>query len=459
MLPLSPAASSNDDTCCLRLFSHFLQVSDPVQQEAGINKYTSYKISTNVNLSFPNSSFFPFSTVAVIRRYSDFVWLTTQLNSDYPGAIVPPIPEKQAVSRFGAEFVEDRRKGLELFLIRSAAHPELGTAEALRCFLSADDLLFTLAKKNGNFNAGAADGGDLPPAQGAKKESNPLAAGMKWFNETKAAVTGKDLVTSPNDARFEEINLYVTTLEAQMKNVVTHTATLVKKGKETANGLFEFGLAFTLLGQSEATSAQSAQLGASSTPDNLGPALTSMGHTADTLSVLSNDLAEKEETNFEDPLHDYIRIIGSVKTALSKRVEKRSAYSNAIADFQSKQAAAQKAAATPGKEDKAAKAEAEMKAAQDAMSAAEQTFNQVSERLTREVERFKAEKAADMRKTVIDYINLQIEYNKKMESVWSKLIPQLENVNLGGGAAGSEQAGGGAKVRNNSEVYDGLVGV
>ena len=33
----------------------------------------------------------------------------------------------------------------------------------------------------------------------------------------------------------------------------------------------------------------------------------------------------------------------------------------------------------------------------------------------REVDRFKRETAEDMRRTVLEYIQLQVEYNKKME--------------------------------------------
>ncbi len=370
-----------------------------------MNKYTSYKVNTVVQAAVPN---FPFQNASVIRRYSDFHWLFNQLSVEYPGAIVPPIPEKQAVSRFNAEFVEGRRRQLEKFLVRVSVHPELAAAECLRVFLSADDVAFSQAKnaKDASDAATSGKGGGV----------------MKWFNETKTAIS-KDLVKSDDDDKFEEINLYITTLESQMKNVVQHTSSLVKKGKETANGLFEFGLAFTLLGQSET--------------DALGGALTQMGHTADTLSVLSAEQAEKESSSFEDPMVDYIRLIASVKSALSKRHDKRVTYSTCISDLNSKQTALAKVQGVPGKEDKVLAAEAAVKNCEETLRASETEFKMCSERVLREVERFKAEKAADMRKTVMDYINLQIEYNKRMEQVWTELVPKLENVNIGsaGGAA------------------------
>ena len=74
--------------------------------------------------------------------------------------------------------------------------------------------------------------------------------------------------------------------------------------------------------------------------------------------------------------------------------------------------------------------------------------------------RFKAEKAADMKRTVLDYITLQIEFNRKMEETWTKLVPELEGVSLGGGEVGVNDGfvggpGGGA----NDADGDGLVGV
>jgi hypothetical protein len=35
-----------------------------------------------------------------------------------------------------------------------------------------------------------------------------------------------------------------------------------------------------------------------------------------------------------------------------------------------------------------------------------------------------------MRLTVLEYIRLQVDYNKKMEQIWANLIPQLERVQL-----------------------------
>jgi type II secretory pathway component PulL len=35
-----------------------------------------------------------------------------------------------------------------------------------------------------------------------------------------------------------------------------------------------------------------------------------------------------------------------------------------------------------------------------------------------------------MRYTVLNYIELQIQYNQKMEDIWARLIPDLERIQL-----------------------------
>lgn len=114
-------------------------------------------------------------------------------------------------------------------------------------------------------------------------------------------------------------------------------------------------------------------------------------------------------------------------------------------------------------------AEAALAASEEALTASSNEFKECSSRCLREVARFKEEKAVDMRKTVLDYINLQIEYNKKMEETWTSLVPQLEGVNVSSAGNGFVGAGNDQdRVRSTSELKggapapggdDGLVGV
>lgn len=295
----------------------YITVSDPVQHSEGMNKFTSFRVDvrgeigilpeiTTASGSSSGSTTTPTSGVltsssttaatttqqassamfqlphhsAVLRRYSDFVWLQERLAKERAGAILPPLPEKQAVSRFSPEFIEERRFQLELFLRRVAVHPELYDSPSFITFLRADDVTFHAAKSSGSttnkssatatmddyyygttatsVSTAAASGNDritdsrppygstMPSSTSRKKE------GIKqWLAETKTslqiATSTVDLISSPDDSLFEEMDRYINSLENQMKHVLNQVTALVRKGKEIANGMFEFGLAFGLL--------------------------------------------------------------------------------------------------------------------------------------------------------------------------------------------------------------------
>jgi len=452
-----------------------ITVSDPVQHSEGINKFTSFRVdvrgeigvladhpptsssskaaessstSTSIMFQLPHHS-------AVLRRYSDFAWLYEKLGKERAGAILPPLPEKQ-VARFSPEFIEERRCQLELFLRRVAVHPELYDAPSFITFLRADDVAFHAAKNSKTSSAVGTTptlddyyyGGDtsLPSASTTASSAATSAYGgasmtplrppssnkkegiKQWLAETKtslqiaAALGGIDLISSPDDTLFEEMDRYILSLEQQMKNVLNQVTALVRKGKEIANGMFEFGLAFGLLSQSE----QQGEEGG-----GVASALAQMGSAADGLSVLAAEQADGEEMYFEVVLREYLRMIQAVKKALEKRAEKRLTYTTCVQEVHTKRSIVERYRGYPGKEDKAFQAQASLQRAHDAAEIAREDFCTVSQRILREMDRFKREKADEMRYTVLNYIELQIQYNQKMEEVWARLIPDLEQVQIG----------------------------
>ena len=200
-------------------------------------------------------------------------------------------------------------------------------------FLRADDMTFHAAKSS---KGQAAEMMIMSISQSPSSHTMPPPPKKdgfkKWFAQAKTTLSG-DLVRSPDDDLFHDMKRYIDGLEKQMKSVQQQASALVKKGKETANGLFEFGLAFTLLGQSEA--------------DTLGSALGKVGDAADSLSKLSAEQAGKEFSKFEEPLQDYIKSINAVKLALHRRHKNRLAYTTCLSEVSNKQSSLQKLRSTP----------------------------------------------------------------------------------------------------------------
>ena len=393
------------------------------------SSYITYKVSTSLSTTRSTTNtpskwlFLDAGSVVVVRRFSDFAWLSEQLSNDYPGAIIPSLPEKQTLGRFSPEFVETRRRALERFVLRVSSHPELSESTHFITFLQADDSELARAKE--------------ASAAASKKRISTTA--YTWFGDTVSNLSnssrgsigngngassgsgsgegagGGDLLEkSPADIKIIEISQYIFALEKQMQNVAKHSEFLVKRSRETATAIFEFSQSLTYLGQSEG--------------DSLGTALTKVGATAANLEKTATTHAELEATELEEPLAEYVRLIASVKVAISQRQERRNTYTNAWLDLESKQAAFKKVDGIPGKEDQAAAKLAFLEKARSTAEAARRDLEIVSDRLLSEFETFKQQKAVEIRAILLSFVTLQIEYNRKHEKEWGELVPALQTI-------------------------------
>lgn len=76
----------------------------------------------------------------VIRRYSDFCELRRSLIAQFPGAYIPPLPEKKAVGRFKEDFVAKRMRGLQYFLEEILKSPDFQCLNYVVAFLECPDV-------------------------------------------------------------------------------------------------------------------------------------------------------------------------------------------------------------------------------------------------------------------------------------------------------------------------------
>lgn len=120
-----------------------VSVGNPSKIGEGMSAYFTYEVTTKTSL--PQ---FAFGQFTVTRRFRDFDWLHLQLCTKFPGAIVPPLPDKHAaqVSTMkvtgvtqSAAWLEERRSQLQRFLQRLVAHPALHVAPDLQAFLEKPD--------------------------------------------------------------------------------------------------------------------------------------------------------------------------------------------------------------------------------------------------------------------------------------------------------------------------------
>ncbi|CAG8490586.1 798_t:CDS:2 [Paraglomus occultum] len=107
------------------LFAEEVTVSDPLRVGAGYGSYIEYTCT----VKGPEGT-----SITVRKRYSEFVKLRTQLSKAQPHFknLIPKLPPKKVVGKFGTAFVERRRKDLEYFLTYILLHPTLGATPVVR---------------------------------------------------------------------------------------------------------------------------------------------------------------------------------------------------------------------------------------------------------------------------------------------------------------------------------------
>ncbi|CAF1213162.1 unnamed protein product [Rotaria sp. Silwood1] len=116
-----------------------IEVISPEIRGVGSKRYVDYTVKTKTTLPI-----FHQTESIVHRRYSDFEWLHKELEQADTKIVVPSLPDKawqrQLPFRndnglFQDDFIEERRRGLEIFINKIAAHPLAQNERALHVFL------------------------------------------------------------------------------------------------------------------------------------------------------------------------------------------------------------------------------------------------------------------------------------------------------------------------------------
>ncbi|CAG8671371.1 3418_t:CDS:2, partial [Ambispora leptoticha] len=107
------------------LFAEEVTVGNPLRVGVGYGSYIVYTCTIRGQEG---------ANIVARKRYSDFVQLRAQLIKAQPSykKLIPKLPPKKVVGKFGPEFIERRRSELEYFLTYVLLHPILGATPGVR---------------------------------------------------------------------------------------------------------------------------------------------------------------------------------------------------------------------------------------------------------------------------------------------------------------------------------------
>ena len=253
-----------------------------------------------------------------------------------------------------------------------------------------------------------------------KAESKPSAADSmsSWFSRTAVsvanAVQNKQVVVekSAADLKIDEIAEYVNNLEINMDKASQSASLLVKRNIKLSQAQQEVSNAFSAFGLGE--------------PEAQGIICAEFGKTTGQLSVTTNEFAERMSIQFEEPLLDFVRLIGSAKAALSRRADKRREYVNAVTDTESKQASYQKYLAAPDKQDKAAVKLKEVEKSQEEQEKAKRILDEVTTVFLSEFENFKNNKTAEIKNLLVKLCELDVDYHSRFGKEQASLLEKIK---------------------------------
>eukprot|EP01099_Mayorella_cantabrigiensis_P000148 TRINITY_DN1065_c0_g1_i1.p1 TRINITY_DN1065_c0_g1~~TRINITY_DN1065_c0_g1_i1.p1 ORF type:complete len:432 (-),score=86.62 TRINITY_DN1065_c0_g1_i1:14-1309(-) len=402
-------------------------VSNPEKHGEGVSGYVSFCVTTLTDLpTFKAGD--GLSKIEVRRRYSDFVWLRNQLVLSNPEIIVPPIPQKLAekfLDRFSGEFLEKRRKGLELFLNRVALHPSLIGSTHLNIFLCAKEWELKTAQSESEVNNNS-------------NNANASALSLK-IASMKVSKTSSD---DPDLERFENVRKYFTNLQTQLLATCSNVELIIKKNQELITDYTGLSPTFLWLAESEA---------------ELSQPLSGVGRAYSEFLIPSlNELTQAQEYGLLQALQQYILTAEAGLEVLLRRDLILSEYLTAQRNLENLRAellrtqheqmnaGSSTTSSTGGKggfsffnkisfEDPQLKIQRlELKLEQDelALQSKKKELDRVTSILSSEIERFHKWKLHDFQSLLHDLVQSQMEFHRKVQQAFQNLKPEFNELNL-----------------------------
>ena len=305
-------------------------------------------------------------------------------------------------------------------------HPELSSAPSFVAFLKADAQLFDSAKKTGDVEVYEA-GDELEvykPTDAERGEQSDSSKNNRRFPRlkrlaskiaTKVALTSKaTLERSDDEIAFDEIEDYLTGLDAQVHEISKQALAYVKLHYEQNKLMLESSINFSAIGNIPVPVEQA--IGRT----NLSTLFSSICDQLSNQALTELKRYDELGTEFEEPLKRLVRDVHSVRLALQKRRESQVDFTSRLHKVQAKEEALEQPTPSANMHNDT-KAKQELEEAKKKALAAKMKFEEICGRVLREVERFRTEMRDKIRVLIFVLTTLQRKHNSMALSGWEDL--------------------------------------
>eukprot|EP01083_Nonionella_stella_P259128 885073_1 len=389
-----------------RAGSTTVRVCNPARRGEGMQAYITYRIETTVHGPSGSS---PKSSI-VDRRFSDFVWLRSKLHESVKGVIIPPMPNKVLIGRFSMDFIEHRRRKLEIFLKRCLLHELLRESGYLRTFLHGDSqALDDVKQESPDPNEPRGIGGYISSYFGWGGLSATITQGLEHLG----------VVSEPSktaeDVKCDTISDFVNGFKDSLDGVQKQSVSLNTKIKDLASAWDDFSNALSNLKEHQK---QNSELGLDLVIDKLSSCSVR-------LAVAYNQQMDRDQLLLVEPLQDAVKVVEAVQEMLQTREAALAFHQADTAALENMQGRLEAYRSQRGKEHKAAALQEEFTMLQRKVQSSKEDLDLVTQRVFKEIDRFKREKNDDLRLIITAFIKSQIRLAKNVQSFWEQALAEI----------------------------------
>lgn len=386
-------------------------VSDPqTEKEGRRDAFTTYLVSTD--------------KTSVRRRYSDFQWLCSRLQTELPGAIVPTIPHKMAVGKkFDPHFIETRRRHLQKFLNVIVNHEELQRAPSMTPFM--------VDKFGGEFDKGRKKVETDNPTSTLSPDDDPPSAAKKVSNIFAKAGTlmrvragKKDLMESPEEEKIGAIQTYIGMVESQIRVLAKSAEAMTQSTGQMAKVVSDMNEPI----QEWRTGYQEYTKVSDEVCDMMGALL---DFTKD-YSQLMEFKHSEEQLEFEDVMLRLSCDVQAFKVALKQRRHWQVALTTTTQQIASKEDQIAKATFNLKPPEVTSKLSHERSELQRRAGREKSKFEECTTRFLKESTRSKQRLELQLKEAFLKYGKIQIAYTDRINTAWNQLLPYVGGITSAG---------------------------
>lgn len=333
-----------------------------------VQAYVAYTITTQK----------PGGQMAVaVRRFSDFEWLQTALETEFKDVLIPPIPSKDALGRFTKGVVQYRRREFNRFLDRIIHHETLSQSKNVHAFLHLSE---------GEFQK------FVDPEKPAAEKASSFFS--NFVSTVSAVATSLTVDVIEIDPWFSAQEQYLTTLEEELTALKAGTNANTRVKSELVGTLRALADGCCEVEKFEGINDQK------STSLYFGK----MSEICQAIADLDETVVKNETEFFEDAVTDKLRLTVAAKRLLDNR-------SKLLGEYQEAAKAADPEAKTREQQKK-------------------QELDDLSVNVRTQIEGFKAAKSHEMRFALRELVRENIEHGEQMVALWKDMSKHLDQTEL-----------------------------